>query len=359
MSLTLNIWRSEMSARAMLLAVAILVAIPMAAQDPEWARGLCGEALKEAVKAHCSPVNTLADSELWSALLRIESVKEGEVVNRFGGDNFLTSNGSAAAGVTKMLIADKSWWMPDYALRSVYTNDLHVNFVCDEVVLDARRDYMPGEPSGKVLYDGGTWKTGEDALEQGVWSFPEGYGGELARAMLYAACVYPADLWVGGGAVFMEPGSYPSLSVAAIRMLLEAHDNEAPTERERERCERVSELQGNYNPFVKWPDLVTHIWGDKKDVPYCSIEDSSSEGADNEGEGDDEVVLTPLRGIYTHADKTVDLVSPYVPDDASWTIDGEKVEGRQISVSDLLPGKHELKFESAGLRGKIVILIAD
>ena len=348
-----------MSVRAMLLAVAILAAIPMAAEDPEWARGLCGEALKEAVKAHCSPVNTLADSELWGVLLRIESVKEGEAVNRFGGDNFLISNGVAATGVTKMLIADKSWWMPDYSSLPMYANDLHVNFVCDEVTLGARRDYMPGIPTGKILYDGGTWKMGEDELEQGVWSFPEGYRGELARAMMYAACVYPADLWVGTGAVFMEPGVFDSLSARGLGYLMEAHDTEPPTEREKGRSEAVAELQGNENPFVKWPDMVAHIWGDKKDVPYCNIDNPSEEDPENEGEGGGEKTLVPLHGIYTQADKTVDLVSPYVPDDATWTVDGERIEGRQIAVPDLLPGKHELKFESAGLRGKIVILIAD
>lgn len=348
-----------MSVRAMLLTAAILAAIPVAAEPPEWARGLCGEALKEAVKAHCSPGITLSDSEVWNELLKIESVRDGEVVNRFGEGNFLVSTGSAAAGVTKMLIADRRWWMPDYALLPVYGNDLHVSFVCDEATLEARRDYMPGEPTGKVLYDSGTWKAGEDEAEQGVWLFPDGYRGELARAMLYAACVYPADLWVGAGAVFMEPGAYPSLSAGAIGYLLEAHDTEPPTEREIKRCEAVAEVQGNENPFVKWPDIAAHIWGDKKDVPYCNVDNPSEEDAENEGEGGGEKTLVPLRGIYTQADKTVDLVSPYVPDDASWTIDGEKIEGRQIAVSDILPGKHELRFESAGLRGKIVILIAN
>ena len=95
--------------------------------------------------------------------------------------------------------------MPDYALLDVYANDLHVIYPCDESIHTIRKNYMPGVPEGKIFYDGASWKTGEDVRGQGVWSFPEKYAGEIARAIMYVACIYPADLWVGPGLCLWMP----------------------------------------------------------------------------------------------------------------------------------------------------------
>lgn len=348
-----------MRVKALVLTI-VMAAMTAFAQPvhPEWAIGLCGEALKDAVKAHCSPGATLDAAKRWKAMLEIESVSGGELLNRFGKENFKT----ATDGVTLMPIADKSWWMADYARLSMLVADMHVTFLCDDTSLAARKDYMPGVITGKTFHDGVVWKTGEDADGQGVWTMPEGYKGELSRALLYAACIYPADLWVGYGAVFMEEGAYPSLSHAAVKFLMAAHEDESPTDREIARDDAIAELQGNRNPFVKWPELAAHIWGDKKEIPYGVKEIDDTESEENEGKDQPGVVEQPmsqLRGIYSRADGTIDLVSAHVPDDAAWTIDGEAVNGRRIEIANLASGKHELKFTAASLRGRMVILVVD
>lgn len=327
------------------VAVAFAVSV-VSAQSPEWAAGLCGEALKEAVRVHCSPSAVPAEGELWPALLRVDADGDGKVINRFGGDSFLLSkDGLTIEGVTMLPVVDRSWWMPDYALLPVMCRDMHVLYPCESDIVGLRKDYMPWPESVKTYYDNGFIKIGEDVFGQGVWVLPSGYAGELARAILYAACVYPSDLWVGPGAVFMSPGKYPSLSSAAVGYLLGLHDGQMPDDRERQRNEAVAALQGSVNPFVSWPALAGHIWGEQKDVPF--------------GSGDDEPAMKPLKGVYGPSDLTVDLVSPFVPENAVWTVDGRRVAGKRVAVSELGKGKHEFEFSADGCRGKVVVLITD
>ncbi len=335
--------------RASALLCSLCAAVCAAAQlVPEWAVGLCGEALKEAVKVHCSPKSVLQDGELWPTLMSVDGNDDGSVVNRFGKDAFRPDDkGAFPDGMTLIAIADKSWWMTDYARLPDYGRDVHAIFPCGSEVIDIRKDYMPGEPSGKIFFGNGVWSTGEDAYGQGVWSFPEKFGGEMARAMLYVACVYPSELWVGPGAVFMEAGEYPSLSGYAAGYLLGLHEAHLPDERERRRSESVASVQGNVNPFVMWPALAAHIWGDRKDVP-C--------GADEE---EDAGEAKCLRGVYSRADRKIDLVSPFVPDDAVWMIDGRECRERSVDIADLETGKHELSFKAEGCHGKVTVLVAD
>ncbi len=232
-----------MIARLLGVIAALLFSSGCLAKVPEWAVGLCGEALKEAVRVHCGPVQTLEGAELWHTLLEIDGIGDGKIIDRFGVDPLCSDpKNGMQDGITMISVIDRSWWMPDYALLDVYANDLHVIYPCDESIHTIRKNYMPGVPEGKIFYDGASWKTGEDVRGQGVWSFPEKYAGEIARAIMYVACIYPADLWVGPGAVFMDAGKYPSLSESAVRYLLVAHDSHAPEERELIRNKRVAEL---------------------------------------------------------------------------------------------------------------------
>ena len=68
----------------------------------------------------------------------------------------------------------------------------------------------------------------------------------------------------------------------------------------------------------------------------------------------------PLRAIYSiSTDKKIDLYSPYIPTDATWTIDGVAVESRSIETNKLGLGEHELRFESTTIKGKLKIKIVE
>ena len=158
-----------MIARLLGVIAALLFSSGCLAKVPEWAVGLCGEALKEAVRVHCGPVQTLEGAELWHTLLEIDGIGDGKIIDRFGVDPLCSDpKNGMQDGITMISVIDRSWWMPDYALLDVYANDLHVIYPCDESIHTIRKNYMPGVPEGKIFYDGASWKTGEDVRGQGV-----------------------------------------------------------------------------------------------------------------------------------------------------------------------------------------------
>ena len=94
----------------------------------------------------------------------------------------------------------------------------------------------------------------------------------------------------------------------------------------------------------RMPDMLAHIWGELKNVPYPLEEDCNDD-------------FKPLRGYYRIDDGTIDLVSPFVPDDAEWKVDGVAVYNKRIPIKDLVPGKHEITFTSARCSGKVVVSV--
>jgi hypothetical protein len=61
----------------------------------------------------------------------------------------------------------------------------------------------------------------------------------------------------------IEPNTYPTLKPWAINMLLEWHRNDPVSNKEKDRNEAVFLIQNNRNPFIDFPELVEHIWGNK------------------------------------------------------------------------------------------------
>ncbi|MBQ7853553.1 MAG: hypothetical protein IJ352_00820 [Muribaculaceae bacterium] len=68
----------------------------------------------------------------------------------------------------------------------------------------------------------------------------------------------------------------------------------------------------------------------------------------------------PLRATYSISnDEKIYLFSPYIPADVSWTINGTKIEGDFIETKSLGMGEHELRFQSATIKGKLKIKIVE
>ena len=53
-----------------------------------------------------------------------------------------------------------------------------------------------------------------------------------------------------------------------MEMLIKWHKNDPVSEKERKRNEANNAIQKNRNPFIDYPELVDHIWGDKKTVKF-------------------------------------------------------------------------------------------
>ena len=186
---------------------------------------------------------------------------------------------------------------------------------------------------------------------QGFEPAPE-FKGDLARAMFYAATVYSTTLWYGWGGTIFNGNHYPTFRNEAIEVYLKWHREDPVDNREAERDKSIAEIQGTGNPFVAQPVLAEYLWGTKKGEAFRA--DGKHE--DSPEPDDPERNKQPLRKTYTAQDRYIDLYSPYIPDGASWTLDGSPVSS-PIETEALTEGKHELKFSYKSTTGKLIIII--
>ena len=324
----------------------------LSSQDfPSWSANLSGANLKEAVRINCSPSNYVNSNQIDELILDID-LKNDSVLSRFSLSTYSLSQ--AKSGLTPLWLVPSIWYRNASKIEKEHaTSDLFNIFPAEIDFANIREDYMPGTPV-EAYWSNGIITIGPDEHDQGVWTFPDKFRGEFARTFFYMATVYPMDLWGAYGQVFMADGSYPSLSKNALEMLLEFHDNYPPSEEEIQRNRLIEKIQGNINVFVTFPEMISHIWGDKKNMPFPGASDENNETGEH-NQYDEK--YDQLRGYYSIND-IIWLKSPFIPHDAIWTVDGTTLNSESINASDLQLGKHLLEFKSSSLTGKLFIEIS-
>lgn len=328
---------------------AIAGALGGAAADPE---GLCGRNLLEAVRAGNRP-SAYASSigqpgGVWEAFRATDMTDRGTVSNIFSAESyrFPDDGYSPPAQMEATAITPLEWWGLTINDESPAARDLHNLRPSPAGTSASKGTYPPGIVSAAV-FDNGVWKAGGgmvEGTEISCFQPPAGLEGDVARATLYMISIYPCEFWRNLGENFLSDNPYPILQPWARRLLLAWHQSDPPDEAERRRNAAVAAIQGNRNPYIDQPSLVEHIWGDKSGDPFTP-------------ETPDTPTRTPLKGRYSINDERIDLYSPYIPDDASWSVDGQPVAGKELSPSQLGAGTHELRFSAEGINGKIKIVI--
>lgn len=95
------------------------------------------------------------------------------------------------------------------------------------------------------------------------------YKGDFARSYFYMVACYNEKIssWSSD---MLAGNKYPGLSSWAVNLLLKWHRQDPVSEKERSRNEVVYGRQRNRNPFIDYPDLAEHIWGDEKNIAWSS-----------------------------------------------------------------------------------------
>lgn len=139
-------------------------------------------------------------------------------------------------------------------------SDLHHLFSSDETANSQRSNYPFGRVNGTVLWQS-TAPAGQptEVSRLGYATGTSGpivfeprpsVRGDIARALLYFYVRYNAA----------RPAGYSLTNFAAERaFLLQWHAQDPVDEYERTRNANVFRAQGNRNPFIDWPELVTLI----------------------------------------------------------------------------------------------------
>lgn len=334
---------------ALIVFAALPQNVPASGEFPE---GLCGQELLEAVRSRNRPSRYVASigspGGVWEAFRTTDSDGNGMVTNLFSADSYLfPDNGYSPSGQMEAIaLTPPEWWGMTINDESPVTRDLHNLRPAPAGTSAIKRSYPPGIVDVPV-FDNGRWKAGcgmVEGTEINCYQPPAGMEGDVARSVLYMVSMYPCDFWKNLGENFLSDNPYPILQPWGRRLLLAWHESDPPDDTERRRNDAVAKVQGNKNPFVEQPSLIDHIWGDKSGEPFAP-----------EPPGDRAPV--PLRGRYSINDERIDLYSPYIPENASWSIDGRQVTEKYLSPSQVGTGSHELRFRANGIVGKIKIVI--
>ncbi|MEB3205445.1 MAG: endonuclease [Candidatus Sericytochromatia bacterium] len=150
-------------------------------------------------------------------------------------------------------------WPQSLGAKGAARSDLHHLQSSDAGINGSRGSFAFGTVAGSPTFqfpavDGKT-RIGEDARGNTVCEPRPGVRGDIARGLLYFYVVY---------------GGYDSTSlknfVNEVRTLVAWHDMDPVDAAERERNERVWQVQGNRNPFIDEPTFVARAAFDRMDL---------------------------------------------------------------------------------------------
>lgn len=353
------------------LAAALVVAsLPAHASRPDASRweGLSGSDLFKAVAEDCQPTSPLGASQtagergIWAILEEAEG-SGGAFRNRFSSERLAIAGTADHIPTTTAMFAIviEDLWNPASRWRSDSKFDLYNLWPAPLSVPQQRGRTLPGHVTTEKTSDYGFWAVGLGQLgstQFRCWEPPVGCHGEAARALLYMITAGWEGLlpWSQTPVPpYISSNSYPVLSDAAARMLMNWLRQEPPAEAERRRNDIYERAQGNRNPFVDFPDLAEYLWGNHKGEPFHS-EPSKPDNPDTPDQPD----KTPLRAVYSLSDSRINLHSPYVEEGAVWEVDGRAAALPYLVPAELGAGIHELRFATpSGRRGKVRIRIAE
>ncbi len=322
----------------------------------DYAVGRQGDALKHTLRQYCSPESLMdvqsSESQSRALLMELQTDGSDHIVDMVTGNAYRRDE--AVVALARCNIVGDSWLgLPvDYRHRAPY--DLFNSMLTVGDILACRRS---GEGFSEVPgSSGGRWCTGSVTLDGWTMDVVEpadSQKGMIARRYFYFTTIYPFSIWGGDGVKFFTSEEYPGLTSWASSVYLSWHRQYPVTDIEIKANDASERLQGNRNPFVDYPDLAEYLWGSHVGEIYPG--NGSVVAPDTP---DDVVVRIPLRGRYKlSSDRWLDLYSPYVDEDAKWSIDGMAQTEVRIALDGIGLGKHELQYATPGSMGKLIIYI--
>lgn len=168
----------------------------------------------------------------------------------------------SAAGMDIEHSLPKSWWG---GTENDAYKDLYLLNPADRVANNNKSNYPPGILSDSNKVNNGTFFMGKDTQwKDYAFSIIDEYKGDFARAYFYVATAYHDMKWDASYSKYVTNTSYLTFTPYLIEVLLRWHRIDPVSEKEIHRLDAISSIQHNRNPFIEYPELVEHIWGNKK-----------------------------------------------------------------------------------------------
>lgn len=178
-----------------------------------------------------------------------------------------TVNYTAVAGMHIGHAMASTWWAGNFNEASA---DLH-NLMPVDGDANYAKSYFPlGEVGSNVTFNNHLSKVGNNTVQgyTGLAFEPDDeFKGDFARIYFYMVTKYEhlSQLWQSP---MTDNNTYPTLQPWAANMLLQWHRQDPVSQKELDRNEAIFQLQGNRNPFVDYPQLAEHIWGNQMTTDF-------------------------------------------------------------------------------------------
>lgn len=162
----------------------------------------------------------------------------------------------------------RSWFRGTAALESdlfhIYPTDGYVN---------NRRGNLPFGEVGIIYWESTNGsKVGQNTFggyTRTVFEPIDEYKGDVARSYFYVVTAYEDELYRWNSDQTSRD-RYPGFSKWSLELLLKWHREDPVSLKEVRRNEAVYKLQQNRNPYIDYPQLAEHVWGDADKEPFYS-----------------------------------------------------------------------------------------
>lgn len=206
----------------------------------------------------------------WWAFSQIDCKSNGEIYDIYSNNQRYytdTVNYTAVSGMHIGHAIPASWWAANFNDASA---DLHNLMPVDGDANYAKSYYPLGEVGSNVTFNNHLSKVGNNTVAgyNGLAFEPDDeFKGDLARIYFYMVTKYEhmANLWQSP---MTQNNTYPTLEPWAVNLLLQWHRQDPVSQKELDRNEAIFQLQGNRNPFVDYPQLAEHIWGNQMTTDF-------------------------------------------------------------------------------------------
>ncbi len=181
------------------------------------------------------------------------------IIDRYSNESRSQSGFNSVDGMHIEHALPKSWWGGSQI--NAY-KDLHNLFPADGIT-NINKSNLPLGIVGEASFDNGVSKIGESSIIEysgRCFEPADEYKGDFARSYFYVVTAYneQANNWASP---MLNNNEYPVFNKWTIDLLLAWHRQDPVSNLEIERNNNVYNIQHNRNPFIDFPQIAEHIWG--------------------------------------------------------------------------------------------------
>lgn len=239
--------------------------------------GMTSSALRKALCKDISQHTMLSYNQIRGDKAKVDVRADGKIWDIYSGYDFYLSDYCSNIDIVegecynREHVLPKSWWGGSTS-EPMYT-DLHHVYSVDAMANDKRSAWIYDEVKSTSWSNNLGSKLGTSANWSGETAFEpvDEYKGDVARVYFYMlTCYMDKDFTQGGKGYryFSYSNGVCDFQSKSLALMLKWHRQDPVSDKEITRNVKVSDLQGNENPFVVEPNLVEYIWGTMKGKPY-------------------------------------------------------------------------------------------